>query len=93
MNEHTFTKKTYMLINSQIEKCKGPRDLGKYKISSYYSKNWPLLKLFDLVKVVGNVDISNLEPKNSSAFLLMFSDVTFHIETFSTNMTYITLSI
>ena len=32
-------------------------------------------------------------PKQSSAFLLMFSDVTFHIETFSTNMTFTTLFI
>ena len=34
----------------------------KYKISSDYWKNLPLLKLFDYVKVVRNIDISNLEP-------------------------------
>ena len=32
-------------------------------------------------------------PNKSNAFLLMFSDVTFHIETFSTNMTFTTLSL
>ena len=41
----------------------GPRHLGKYKISSDYWKNWPLLNLFDFVKVVRNIDIFNLEPK------------------------------
>ena len=30
-------------------------------------------------------------PKKSSAFWLMFSDVTFHIEMFATNMTFTTL--
>ena len=38
-------------------------DLGKYKLSSDYWKKWPLLKLFNFVKVVRNIEISNLEPK------------------------------
>ena len=34
-----------------------------------------------------------MNPKNQVLFMLMFSDVTFYIKTFSTNMTFITLSI
>ena len=45
-----------------------PRDLGAYKISSDYWKPWPLLKRFDLVKVVRHIDISNLEPKKIKCF-------------------------
>ena len=49
-------------------RLEGPRDFGKYKISSDYWKKWPLLKLFDFVKVVRNIDISNLEPKTLKCF-------------------------
>ena len=54
---------------------KGPRDLRKYKISRDYWKNWPLLKLFDLVKVVRNIDISILEHKKIKCF---FANVFWH---------------
>ena len=50
----------------------GPRELGKYKISSDYCKNWALLKLFDFVRVVRNIDISNLEPKKVKCFFYVF---------------------
>ena len=33
----------------------GPRDLGKYKLSSDNWKNWPLVKVLDFVKDVLNV--------------------------------------
>ena len=60
----------------------GPRDLGKYEISSDYWKNWSLLKLFDFVEVVRNIDIYNLEPKTIKFFFwIMFFDVTFRIVT------------
>ena len=43
---------------------KGPRDLGKYKISSdYWGKKLSITILFNFVKVVRNIDISKLEPK------------------------------
>ena len=67
--------------------------LEKYKISSDYLKNWPLLKLFDFVKVFRNTNISNLKTTAIKCFFLIFSDVTFHIETFSTNITFTSLTI
>ena len=48
---------------SCVQCIKGPKDLGKYTISSNFWKNWTLPKLFDFLKVVRNIDISNLEPK------------------------------
>ena len=59
---------------------------------SAYWKNWPSIKVLDFLKDVWNVENSNLEPKKKLVLVLqMFSDVTFHQETISTNMTYTTL--
>ena len=83
-----------LIFQYSKQKFEGPRDLGKYKISSDYWGNWPLPKLFNFFfKVVRNIDISNLEPKKIKCFLVMFSDVTFHLETFSINLTFTTLSL
>ena len=51
-----------------MSNCKGLRDLGKNELSSDYWKKFPLLKLFDFVKVVRNIEIFNLNPKQSSVF-------------------------
>ena len=46
------------------------------------------LEVLDYVKDVWNVEILYLNTKISGAFFKMFSDVTFHLETVTTDMTY-----
>ena len=65
----------------------GPRDLGKYKLSSDYLENWPLLWDLDFVKYVWNIEISKQEPKKSVAFYVGVLLLSFILEIFSTLLT------
>ena len=66
---------------------KGPRDLGKYKISSDYWENRPLAWYLDFLKDVWNIEISIKEPKNTSAFFACVPWFSFILEIFSTLLT------
>ena len=65
---------------------KGPGTQASISPMSDYWTNWPPVEVLAFVKDVRKVEISNLEPKKNGVFIL-FSDVTFHPETISTNMT------
>ena len=67
---------------------KGPMDLGKYKISSEYLENWPLVWDLYFLKDVWNIEISNQEPKKKpSVFFPSVPWFSFLLEIFSTLLT------
>ena len=70
---------------------KAPRDLGKYKSSEWLLDKLAISWSFGFGKSCPKCwDLKPGTKKNLVLFLLMFSDVPFHPETVSTNMTYTT---
>ena len=78
-----------IIAKTDINHLEGPRDLGKYKISSDFWENGPLVWDLDFVKDVSNIEISNQEPKETKCFFF-FASVpwfSFLLEIFSTLLT------
>ena len=79
-----YTETYKLWVTNRTE---GPRDLGKYKLSSDYWENWPLVKDLDVLKDFINIKVSKQEPKKSNAFFLGVLLFSFLPEIFSTLLT------